>query len=176
MDINYSNPNDMWMHDGVDPYKGMDERERIKTGCLQLVAFLAMLGIGLLLCALMSSCGTTKIVEVEKLRTDTVWENHTRYDSIYVERHDSIVTYREGDTVTVERWHWRDRWRDRVKTDTIYKSRKDTVIITKPAVDTEQKLTWWQQARLHIANAVLIFMGLAAIFYVAKIQIKRFLP
>lgn len=48
MPIDYHNPNDMWMS-CHDPYRGMNDEERIKAGCLHgflfLVAILFLLGI-----------------------------------------------------------------------------------------------------------------------------------
>ena len=105
-----------------------------------------------------------KTVEVERVRTDTVWQKQTLRDSIYIEQHDSIVLHTKGDTVTVERWHWRDRWRDRVKTDTIYKSKTDTVTeirVTESRGTTV--LTWWQKVRMWIGTAALVLLVLLVV-------------
>ena len=91
---------------------------------------------------LLTGCKTIEYVPVETVRTDTMMVAHIVTDSVFVEKHDSIVSYVKGDTVTIEKWHWRDRWRDRVKTDTVYKSRVDTVTVAVPQQQTE--LTRWQ--------------------------------
>lgn len=114
-----------------------------------------------------SGCTTTEYVTVEKVRTDTLWKTHTQLDSIYIERHDSIVTYQKGDTVTVDRWHYRDRWRDRVKTDTIYKSKTDTVKVAVAQQKTKP-LTWWQQARIYLADVLLWALAIGVVIYIGK--------
>ena len=43
----YNNPNDVWSHTGYDPYRGMNDDERMKAGCFQMAAFIITL-IGLL--------------------------------------------------------------------------------------------------------------------------------
>jgi hypothetical protein len=100
---------------------------------------------------------------------DTVWENHTVRDSIFVEQHDSIVLHTKGDTVTVERWHYRDRWRDRLKTDTVYISKRDTVIQAGEPLDTGDGLSWWDEARIWIGNVVLLAAFAAAAIWFFKI-------
>lgn len=45
--IDYNNPNDVWSHTGYDPYRGMNDDERMKAGCFQMAAFIITL-IGLL--------------------------------------------------------------------------------------------------------------------------------
>jgi hypothetical protein len=98
-----------------------------------------------------------------------VWENHTVRDSIFVERHDSIVLHTKGDTVTVDRWHYRDRWRDRLKTDTVYISKRDTVIQAGEPLDTVDGLSWWDEARIWIGNVVLLAAFAAAAIWFFKI-------
>ena len=104
----------------------------------------------------LTGCTGTRYITVETAKLDTVWENHTVRDSIFVERHDSIVTYVNGDTVTVDRWHYRDRWRDRLKTDTVYISKRDTVIQAGEPLDTGDGLSWWDKVRIWIGNIVLL--------------------
>jgi hypothetical protein len=126
-----------------------------------------LLGIitALLLCWLLTGCATTKYVPVETVRTDTLMVAHIVTDSVWVWNHDSIVINQQSDTVRIERWHWRDRWRDRVTRDTVYNSRVDSVTVTR---EVEKPLTKSQRARLHLANIVLIVLGMVAVFFVAK--------
>jgi hypothetical protein len=126
-----------------------------------VILVLALLALFVL--TLFGGCTTVKTVEVEKVRTDTLWQNHTLRDSIYISQHDSIVTYRDGDTVTVEKWHWRDRWRDRVKTDTIYKSKTDTVTEIRVTETRGTTLTWWQKVRMWIGTAALVLLVLLVV-------------
>jgi hypothetical protein len=153
--IDYHNPNDNWMQTGYDPYKGMNDVDRMTAGCLQGVAVIVAVILGLLLCALLSGCTTTKYVTVPEYHTDTLLLSRNIRDSIYV--HDSTYVRERGDTVTIERWH--TAWRDRIVRDTIYQSKHDSipypVEVTK---EVPAPLTWWQQARLHLANVVLYLL------------------
>jgi hypothetical protein len=119
--------------------------------------------LALFVVTLFGSCTTVKTVEVERVRTDTVWQKQTLRDSIYLEQHDSIVLQTNGDTVTVDRWHWRDRWRDRVKTDTIYKSKTDTVTEIRVTETRGTTLTWWQNVRMWIGTAALVLLVLLVV-------------
>lgn len=117
----------------------------------------------------LTGCTSTRYITVETVKMDTVWENHTVRDSIFVERHDSIVTYVNGDTVTVDRWHYRDRWRDKLKTDTVYISKRDTVIQAGEPLDTGDGLSWWDEARIWIGNIVLLAAFAAAAIWFYKV-------
>jgi hypothetical protein len=164
----YNNPNDYWQ--GQDPYKGLDDNERMKVGCLQLVSIIFSVILALLLFALFNSCSTQRVVTVERRTTDTLMMLNSIRDSIYL--HDSIYIsdFVRTDTVfrTVERWHtqYRDRWQH----DTIYKSRTDSVPVPVPTpVEVPAKLTWWQQTRMHIGGIALAVLGL----YITFILIKK---
>jgi hypothetical protein len=157
--MDYNNPNDPWFNTGYDPYKGLNEKERIKVGCLQGAAFIVLIIMGLLLCAMLSGCTTTKYVQVPVVHNDTTIVTKHHRDSIYVEKHDSIVLQTKGDTVTIDRWHFRDRWRDRVMVDTFYQSKTDTVIVVKEAAKAEAvplwKILWQRKWRLAIIIAIM---------------------
>ena len=157
--IDYNNPNDMWRNNGFDPYKGMSDEERMKAGCFQLVGIVGTIIVALLICALFGSCTTTKYVQVPVVHNDTTIVTKHHRDSIYVEKHDSIVLQTKGDTVTIDRWHFRDRWRDRVMVDTFYQSKTDTVIVVKEAAKAEAvplwKILWQRKWRLAIILAIM---------------------
>ena len=168
--IDYNNPNEMWRNNGYDPYKGLSDKERMMAGCLQVFIVAGAFIVALLICALFSSCTTTKYVPVPEYHTDTLRiTNHTR-DSIYL--HDSTYIREKGDTMLIERWH--TQWRERIVRDTIYQSKRDSipypVEVTK---EVPAKLTWWQQTRLHLANIMLYGLLIAAIIYIGKKHIKR---
>lgn len=117
---------------------------------------------------LLTGCKTV-FVPVETVRTDTLMVAHIVTDSVWVDRymHDSVYIHERGDTVWFEKWHTRyvDRWRDRVTHDTIYRSKTDSATVTR---EVEKPLTKSQRARLHLANIVLIMMGMVAVFFVVK--------
>ena len=168
--IDYHNPNDNWMPTGYDPYKGMTDEERMKAGCLQGVAVIVVVILGLIVCALLGSCTTTKYVPVTETRTDTLRISHNTRDSIYV--HDSTYIKEKGDTILIEKWH--TKWRDRIVRDTIYQSKRDSIPYPVEVIkEVPAKLTWWQQTRLHLANILLYLLLIGGIIYVGKKYIKR---
>ena len=163
--IDYNDPNEMWRHNGYDPYKGMNDEERIAAAILHIVYTCLGLLVAVLLCALFSGCTTTKYVTVPEYHTDTLRQVTVRHDSVMV--HDSIRVSEKGDTVLIEKWHtqYRDRWR----TDTIYQSKHDSIPYPVEVVkEVPAKLTWWQQTRLHLANILLWLLLLLAVIYVGK--------
>ena len=117
---------------------------------------------------LLTGCKTV-YVPVETVRTDTLIVAHIVTDSVWVDRymHDSVYIHENGDTVWFEKWHTRyvDRWRDRVTHDTIYRSKTDSVTMTR---EVEKPLTKSQRARLHLANVVLVLLGFAVLYGVGR--------
>ena len=168
--INYNDHNEMWRHNGYDPYNGLNDNERMLAGCLHVFIMIGAFIVALLICALFGSCTTTKYVPVPEYHTDTVRISHNTHDSIYV--HDSIMVQKKGDTLTIDRWH--TQWRDRIVRDTIYQSKRDSipypVEVTK---EVPAQLTWWQQTRLHLANILLYGLLIVGIIYIGKKHIKR---
>lgn len=164
----YNNPNDYWQ--GQDPYKGLDDNERMKVGCLQLVSIIFSVILALLLCALFNSCSTQRVVTVERRTTDTLMMLNSIRDSVYL--HDSIFVSQKtaGDTVRIFTDRWHTAFRDRMVTDTIYRAVRDTVPVPY-AVEKKVKaeLTWWQQSRLVLANIVLILIGFLFLYHVFKV-------
>lgn len=148
--MNYSNPNDPWQY---DPYKGMSDEDRVKAGCFQGVFFVMAFLIGLIICALLSSCSTTKVVEVEKVRTDTTYITKWQRDSVWL--HDSIMVTEKGDTVRIERWH--TKYIEKQVHDTTYVATHDTIPQPYEVVkEVPAELSWWQRVRLWLGNAVLL--------------------
>jgi hypothetical protein len=174
--MEYNNPNDPWMY---DPYKGIDEKERIMASLLQVVSFIIMTMVCLLLCALLGSCTTTKYVEVPVIehKTDTVYQNTVQRDSVFL--HDSIMVtqYQKGDTIYQESIKWHTKYVLKEVRDTTYVSRIDSVPAPYPVIkEVPAKLTWWQQTRLHLANIVLWLAAICAIVYIGKRHINSILP
>ena len=121
--MDYNNPNEPWLHNGYDPFKGMSDDERAKAGCLQALAFIGMIVLGLLLCALLGSCTTTKYVQVPVVHNDTTIITKHQRDSIWM--HDSIMVSEKGDTVRIEKWH--TKYVTKEVHDTLYQARVDSV-------------------------------------------------
>lgn len=168
----YNNPNMNWLPPGYDPYKGMDDDERLKAGCLQAAAFITMLIVGLLLCALFGGCtATERVVTVERHTTDTLRITQYQRDSIYLSDSIYVSDFVRDDTVikTVERWHtqYRDRWH----TDTVYQSKTDSVPVPCPVTEYVERKPSRTERGLMIAGVLSL---MAVIVYVAN-KLKRFL-
>lgn len=107
--------------------------------------FFVYLLLGMLVC----SCTTTKTVTkevpvtVEKVTRDTLLQTRWRVDTVM-----------ERDSIVVTQWgtdRWRTKYVLRVRTDTIFKSRVDTVpkvvTVTKETTrEVPRRLRWWQVA------------------------------
>jgi hypothetical protein len=161
--MDYNNPNEPWLQTGYDPFKGMSDDERAKAGCLQALAYIGMIVLGLLLCALLGSCTTTKYVEVPVVHNDTTIITKHQRDSIWVR--DSVMVSEKGDTIRIEKWH--TKYVEKQVHDTTYIAKVDTIreVFTN---EVEKPLTWWQQTKMHIGVIALYLLALLAIIWVAK--------
>ena len=111
---------------------------------------------------LLAGCKTKeRIVTIETVRTDTTYITRHERDSIH--EHDSthVSEKQRGDTIFMEVERLRRIYIEKTKHDTIYISKTDSVPTPYPVeVEVPAPLTWWQQARLHLANIVLWALGL----------------
>ena len=121
----------------------------IKMAWPYFVSAVAVLALAVLL----AGCKTREFVEVERILRDTTYITKELRDSVFL--HDSVSVKERGDTVFVERWHM--KFRERLRTDTVYRSRTDTVPVPYPVEKlVERQLTGWQRLRLGLGSAVLI--------------------
>lgn len=129
-----------------------------------IVGMVVMIIIALLFC----SCTKTEYITVEKVRNDTVWQNHTKHDSIWV--HDSIRVTDKGDTVRIEKWH--TKYVESIRHDTVYKARTDSVPVPYPVTKyVEKNLSWMQKTLMGVG----ILSIMALVIFIA-FKLKRFLP
>lgn len=130
-----------------------------------LVIILVIMTAGFVM-SLLCGCKAKEVVTVERVRTDTLlWYSNIR-DSVVVK--DSVYIRDGGDTVVVERWH--TRWRERVMTDTVYKSRVDSV--PYPVVKmVEKELSTWQKIRMHAGEAVMAILGGGVVWAIIRRRI-----
>lgn len=169
--MDFTNPNDFWMHkmQKYDPYKDMNEDERMKAGCIQASIIIVMILVGLGICCLFGSCTTTKYVTVPEYHTDTLMVTKHQRDSIWM--HDSIHVWEGSDTVKIEKWHTKYVLNE--IHDTLYQSKTDSIPYpVEVPLEVPAQLTWWQQTRLHIANVLLYLLGFGALFICVKRYFK----
>jgi hypothetical protein len=125
--------------------------------------------IAVAVCALLSGCTTTKYVPVIEHRTDTVRITQHHRDSIYLSDSIYVSDFVRDDTVykTVDRWH--TKYIERTSHDTIYQSRHDTIPQPYPVTkEVPAPLTWWQQARIYLGDAVLVAIVLLLVFVMVR--------
>ena len=125
--------------------------------------------MAMMLIALFGGCTTTRYVQVPVRHTDTLRLVHERHDSVWL--HDSIYQreYMRGDTVYryVDRWH--NQYIKQLLRDTAYISRRDTVPVPYPVEKkVPAQLAWHQQARLWLANLVLVALAVAAAVWIVR--------
>lgn len=168
--MDYFNPNDYWNNQGYDPYNGMNDEERLKAGCWQMVVFIAAVAIGMIVCSFFTSCKSVEYVPVIEHHTDTLIQTKVQHDSIYI--NDSTVITEKGDTVKIEKWH--TKYVEKQVHDTLYIAKNDTVPQPYPVIkEVPAELSWWQQTRLHIANILLWALLIVGIVWIIK---KKLLP
>lgn len=148
---------------GNERYPQPPRRLTLIGWCLLTIVFAVLLGW------LLMGCTTTKYVPIPEYHNDTVRVTQYQRDSIYM--HDSILVRQQGDTVTIDRWHtqYRDRWH----TDTIYKSRVDSVPYKVEVVkEIPAKLSWWERLRLNVSNVLLGVAVLVIILFFIRRLVK----
>lgn len=170
--MNPTNP--IWNH--YNPHwKNMSKEEReehqrwsIKAAIGALLTyFLVIVVFGII--AMLTSCRTTRYVHVPHYHTDTVRIIQQKRDSIF--RHDSVFInqYIMGDTVFQQKERWHTIYRDHIVRDTAYISRHDTVGVPTPVeVKVPAQLSWHQQARLWLGNAVIVALALCALVWLIR--------
>lgn len=154
------------IHDNYDPERDAADIKHLVIGII----------MGLIACALITmctGCTTTKYVPVIEHKTDTVYQNKVKHDSIW--QHDSVQIMIKGDSVTIDRWH--TKYVSKEVHDTTYISKTDSVPVPYPVEKlVPAELTWWQQTRLHMANIALWALLIAVVVWVGKRHIKKLLP
>ncbi len=189
--IDYNDPNEMWRHNGYDPYKGMSDEERIKAGCLQLLGIVGGIIVALLICALFGSCTTTKYVPITEQHTEHHWHTDSvkERDSVHTE---NTTIIREVDSAAMAKYgiqmqnnqrawlvlqrEMENRLREMERMTASRDTVRDSVPVPYPVEiikEVPAKLTWWQQTRLHLANIVLYLILIVGIIYVGKKHINR---
>ena len=133
----------------------------------ELIGGLIGLVVIVLFC-LLTSCRTQiKYVPVETIRTDSLFRNSVRIDSVFV--HDSTSVTLKGDTVIEYRHRYILKYKDRV--DTVYINRTDTIRVPYP-VEIEKKLTVWQRTKIELGGWALAVIIVTILIVVGRMVYK----
>ena len=125
--------------------------------------FIALLVVGWL-----TSCTTTRVVTVEKVKTDTTYITKQQRDSIWL--HDSIHVTERGDTIRIERWH--TKYIEREVHDTLYRAKTDSIPVPYEVIkEVPRHKSWFE----HSMFSVGIFALMALALFLAM-KIKKYLP
>jgi hypothetical protein len=129
---------------------------------------------GLWICVLMmialwlTSCTTTRVMTVEKVKTDTTYITKQQRDSIWL--HDSIHVTERGDTIRIEKWH--TKYIEREVHDTLYRAKTDSIPVPYEVIKEVPRQSKWFERIMFCTGIISI---LCLILFVAK-KIERFLP
>ena len=169
--IDYNDPNDPWRTPGYDPYKGMSDKQKFLASLGQVIGIVLGTVVAMILCALFfSSCTTTQYLPVIEHKTDTVYQNKVKHDSIW--QHDSVQIMIKGDSVTIDRWH--TKYIESIKHDTTYIAKTDSVPVPYPVeVEVPARLTWWQRIRIYAGGIALSLLGIWLFVKALKIYTLR---
>ena len=130
--------------------------------------FIALLVVGWL-----TSCTTTRVVTVERVKNDTTYITKQQRDSIWL--HDSIHVSDKGDTIRIERW--RTKYIEREVHDTLYRAKTDSVPVPYEVIkEVPAELSWWQTARIHMANILLYAILIFGIIKLGKWHLSKLKP
>lgn len=168
--MDYTNPNIPWMNTGYDPYKGMNDEERMNAGCMQATGIIIGAAIALLICLLFGSCKTTEYVQVPVVHNDTLIQTKILKDSVWIK--DSTHVSEKGDTVRIHHWH--TEFVKKEVRDTIYQSKTDSIPYPVEVIkEVPADLTWWQKTRLYLANIMLVALLLTGVVWIGKRHIRN---
>lgn len=122
----------------------------------------------LLTAALCSGCRTIEYRTLETVRSDTVYIQSAKVDSVMVR--DSIYIVERGDTVLEHRYQYIYKYRDRV--DTLYMSKSDTISVPYPV---EKQLTKWQQTKVNYGGWAIgiVFVFILVVVGVMVYKLKK---
>ena len=119
----------------------------------------------------LAGCKTREVVVTEH-HTDTLRLTQHHRDSIY--SHDStfVREYIQGDTVRIVTEMWHTKYRDRLKTDTLYRSRTDSVPVPYPVIkEVKKPLNFFEKAMMGTGIGSIV-----GILFYCIILIRKRLP
>ena len=129
-----------------------------------------LISICLLLAALwfLCSCTTTKVVTVEKVKTDTTYITKQQRDSIWL--HDSIHVTERGDTIRIEKWH--TKYIEREVHDTLYRAKVDSIPVPYEVIKEVPR----KKSTIEIVVFCIGIITIMAFVLFLGLKLKMFLP
>ena len=119
----------------------------------------------------LAGCKTREVVVTEH-HTDTLRVVQHHRDSIYLHDSTFVREYIQGDTVRILTEMWHTKYRDRLKTDTLYRSRTDSVPVPYPVIkEVKKPLNFFEKAMMGTGIGSLV-----GILFYCIILIRKRLP
>ena len=119
----------------------------------------------------LAGCKTREVVVTEH-HTDTLRLVQHHRDSIYLHDSTFVREYIQGDTVRIVTEMWHTKYRDRLKTDTLYRSRTDSVPVPYPVVkEVKKPLNFFEKALMGTGIGSIV-----GILFYCIILIRKKLP
>ena len=119
----------------------------------------------------LAGCKTREVVVTEH-HTDTLRLTQHHRDSIYLHDSTFVREYIQGDTVRIVTEMWHTKFRDRLKTDTLYRSRTDSVPVPYPVIkEVKKPLNFFEKAMMGTGIGSIV-----GILFYCIILIRRRLP
>ena len=119
----------------------------------------------------LAGCKTREVVVTEH-HTDTLRLTQHHRDSIYLHDSTFVREYIQGDTVRIITEMWHTKYRDRLKTDTLYRSRTDSVPVPYPVIkEVKKPLNFFEKAMMGTGIGSIV-----GILFYCIILIRRRLP
>ena len=116
-----------------------------------------------------TGCKTTTYVPVVEHHTDTLRVVQHHRDSIYLHDSTFVREYIQGDTVRIITEMWHTKYRDRLKTDTLYRSRTDSVPVPYPVVkEVKKPLNFFEKAMMGTGIGSLVGILFYCIIFLRK--------
>lgn len=103
----------------------------MRRACIIIMTIFVMSGIW--------SCRPVRYVPVETVRSDTVYLNRVKLDSLYVM--DSVFIDRAGDTIRELRYRYIYKYKDKI--DTVYVAKTDSIQVPCPVEVVKYKTPQW---------------------------------
>ena len=143
----------------------MKERTKLALKCEAV-----LIGIFLALVALwfLTSCTTTKVVTVEKVKTDTTYITKQQRDSIWL--HDSIHVTERGDTIRIEKWH--TKYIEREVHDTLYRAKVDSIPVPYEVIKEVPR----KKSTIELVVFCIGIITIMALVLFLGLKLKMFLP
>ena len=138
------------------------DRESFFGGCLTA---LILSGVGWMFLLLILSGCSPRVIET--VRTEYVYQDRIERDTTIVHDYVHVREFVKGDTIRIEKWH--TKYIEKATHDTLYQHKTDSVPVPYPVEKlVERELSWWQQTRMHLGEALLAIAGIAVVVFVIK--------